>query len=493
MTPRKTVVSALLGLCGLLVLSSEVLGQATWTAQSSGTSNTLLGVSFTDANTGTAVGDGGTILRTTDGGATWTRQSSGTTNSLRGVSFTDANTGTVVGEGGTILRTTDGGDNWISQGSGTTLYLSGVSFVDANTGTAVGGGSDEFDLLWVSLYTTDGGATWTQTRIPSNYTGFSLYGVSLADANRGTAVGTGYYYELGGYGVIMRTTNRGADWTFQHSTPFVYPYGVSFGDANTGTIVGSEGTILRTTDGGATWVPQTAGTTADLYGVSFADPNTGTAVGDGGTILRTTDGGATWTPQTSGTTNYLIGVSFVDANTGTAVGGSGTVLRTTTGGGGLNYRPVSSFTLACSGLTCTFNGSPSSDSDGTIASYGWQFGDGTAASGATATHTFAAGHYDVQLTVMDDDGAVATSVQGVAIFKLNTDAALMTLHTFTGGADGGNPYTGVIQTADGSFYGRTTSGGTSNAGTIFKLDALGTMTTLHDFGGNSTVRPRSPG
>src|SRR5947207_1642864 len=71
--------------------------------------NYLRPVSFTDANTGTVVGDSGTILRTTDGGATWKSQSSGTTNYLTGVSFTDANTGTVVGGNGTILRTTDGG------------------------------------------------------------------------------------------------------------------------------------------------------------------------------------------------------------------------------------------------------------------------------------------------------------------------------------------------------------------------------------------------
>jgi photosystem II stability/assembly factor-like uncharacterized protein len=71
----------------------------------------LVGVSFTDANTGTAVGDSGTILRTTDGGTTWTTQRSDPNQILFGVSFTDANTGTVVGwdvgDSGIILRTTD--------------------------------------------------------------------------------------------------------------------------------------------------------------------------------------------------------------------------------------------------------------------------------------------------------------------------------------------------------------------------------------------------
>jgi photosystem II stability/assembly factor-like uncharacterized protein len=78
-------------------------------AQNSGTTSQLFGVSFTDANTGTAVGQGGTIVRTADGGATWTAQNSGTTKYLFRVSFTDANNGTAVGIEGTILRTTDGG------------------------------------------------------------------------------------------------------------------------------------------------------------------------------------------------------------------------------------------------------------------------------------------------------------------------------------------------------------------------------------------------
>ena len=100
--------------------------------------NNLRGASFVDANTGTVVGEYGTIVRTTDGGNSWTIQVSGTTQNLWAVSFKDSNKGTAVGEGGTILGTTDGGANWVPQTSGTTLQLRGVSLSDANTGTAVG-------------------------------------------------------------------------------------------------------------------------------------------------------------------------------------------------------------------------------------------------------------------------------------------------------------------------------------------------------------------
>ncbi len=68
-----------------------------------------MGVSFADANTGTAVGARGTVLHTDNGGATWTRQNSRTNTDLWGVSFVDAQTGTMVGGYGSILRTTTGG------------------------------------------------------------------------------------------------------------------------------------------------------------------------------------------------------------------------------------------------------------------------------------------------------------------------------------------------------------------------------------------------
>ena len=97
------------------------------------------------------------ILRTTDGGVNWGLQSSGTTNWLDGVWFTDANTGVAVGGRGacspsfsTILRTTDGGATWKPQITGSGLPLWAVFFIDANTGWAVGEGG-------LILHTTTGG------------------------------------------------------------------------------------------------------------------------------------------------------------------------------------------------------------------------------------------------------------------------------------------------------------------------------------------------
>ncbi len=76
-----------------------------------------------------------------------------------------------------------------------------------------------------------------------------------------------------------------------------------------------------------------------------------------------------------------------------------------------NYRPSASFTFACTDRTCSFDATSSTDTDGTLISYGWQFDDGAAA-GVLVTHTFSSSH-NVRLIVMDDRGALGTTVQNV--------------------------------------------------------------------------------
>ncbi len=166
--------------------------------------NHLRAVAVSDSQIATAVGDYGTILRTSDGGATWTLVG-GTSEDLRGVSFVDANTGTAVGGSRTlppftpavILRTTDGSATWTPQQSGTSVPLNAVFFVDANTGTAVGG-TAEMGGRQVILRTTDAGAHWRPQFSPTNN---FLRGVSCVDANTCTAVGN--------FGTILRTNTGG--------------------------------------------------------------------------------------------------------------------------------------------------------------------------------------------------------------------------------------------------------------------------------------------
>jgi PKD repeat protein len=83
-------------------------------------------------------------------------------------------------------------------------------------------------------------------------------------------------------------------------------------------------------------------------------------------------------------------------------------------GKGPNTPPAATFSPSCTGLSCAFDGTGSSDPDGTIASWAWTFGDGTTTTGSWPSKKFTApGTYNVSLTVTDDSGATATSTRAV--------------------------------------------------------------------------------
>lgn len=74
---------------------------------------------------------------------------------------------------------------------------------------------------------------------------------------------------------------------------------------------------------------------------------------------------------------------------------------------GRNSPPTASFTYTTEGDILLFDAGSSIDSDGNIAEYRWDFGDGTTGSGATVNHQFGEGTFPVTLTTVDDLGGVA--------------------------------------------------------------------------------------
>src|SRR5260370_8376276 len=97
-----------MGLCLIfaLVRANPASAQSGWYLQPPWPAGEFLAsVSTPDPNTIVAVGEGGRIVRSTDGGETWTRQNSGTSNALLGVSFVDPDTAIPVAPHGTILST----------------------------------------------------------------------------------------------------------------------------------------------------------------------------------------------------------------------------------------------------------------------------------------------------------------------------------------------------------------------------------------------------
>jgi len=77
------------------------------------------------------------------------------------------------------------------------------------------------------------------------------------------------------------------------------------------------------------------------------------------------------------------------------------------------------------------------------------------------------------------------------VFRVNLLGAMTTLYNLgAASTDGANP-TGIIQASDGNFYGTTQSGGPANLGTVFKITPQGAFTTLHAFAGNEGANPLS--
>lgn len=159
-----------------------------------------------------------------------------------------------------------------------------------------------------------------------------------------------------------------------------------------------------------------------------------------------------------------------------------------------NIPPTASFTFNCNNLDCSFDGSGSTDSDGTIASYDWDFGDGSSASGQTANHSYAAeGDYTVTLTVTDDGGATGNDSQTVSVddginspptasFTFNcTDLSC----SFDGG--GSSDSDGTIASYDWNFGdGSSASGETANHTYAAEGDYTVTLTVTDD-GGASDI------
>lgn len=162
---------------------------------------------FINQNTGWGCGSTGKIVNSTDGGATWTPQSSGTSNYVEALFFIDQNEGWAGGGygggSGFIRHTTNGGATWQTQSPATSIHVSDMFFLNNLKGWAICyGGSTQ--------RTTDGGNTWTPAGGITNY--FAQRIVMLDSAKGWICAynsGTG---GSDGRGYIYKTTNSGDTW-----------------------------------------------------------------------------------------------------------------------------------------------------------------------------------------------------------------------------------------------------------------------------------------
>jgi len=74
------------------------------------------------------------------------------------------------------------------------------------------------------------------------------------------------------------------------------------------------------------------------------------------------------------------------------------------------------------------------------------------------------------------------------VFQISTNGQLTTLVSFNG-ANGANPYSGLIRASDGNFYGTTYNGGSAGVGTVFKMTLGGALTSLASFNNTNGAHP----
>lgn len=138
--------------------------------------------------------------------------------------------------------------------------------------------------------------------------------------------------------------------------------------------------------------------------------------GDGGT--SSSENPSHTYPEVTVATEYVVQLTVTDSG-----GLSATAVKNITIGLEANEAPVADFTFSPTNPTSSdsvfFNAQASTDTDGTIINYAWDFGDGVTGSGRTTNHTYsnATGEttYTVTLTVKDDKGATGTVSKEITV------------------------------------------------------------------------------
>ncbi len=199
-------------------------------------------------------------------------------NKIRDICFVDSSNAWAVGDYGTILKTTDGGKNWAALLSGTTERLRSVSFSSIDNGWVCGGE--------VLRSTTDGGIHWSSFPLPRRHekkTSRSIAVRKLTNNTVGLLTNEGFW----------RSDDRGTSWQLRHE--LFNPLIMQFIDVNHGWIAGGNWHMARTTDGGLTWMTHyVIGKGFGAMGLLFTDSLNGMTYG-GSHVYRSTDGGRFWT------------------------------------------------------------------------------------------------------------------------------------------------------------------------------------------------------
>ncbi len=306
----------------------------------------LHSVTFADEQTVWAVGERGTMWKSSDAGATWTLQPAVTDQALHSIDFADPpehkegahspkGVGTAVGGGarmwglpslGTVLRTVDHGETWQAPKWQLLPALRKVQHSNPKSALAIG---DAWALNPSGIFaTSDTGRSWSGRpgRIRSGWATGDLSNPShpLLVSDRGDVVALRrttltvprdethairdacwladrIAMAVGDDAALMVSNDSAQTWmdlrpALPDGIAFQFDFHTLHVQGNKMWIAGAPGTIVfRSTDAGRHWQAVPTGQTLPIQSIHFAkDALHGVAVGHLGLRLFTTDGGAQW-------------------------------------------------------------------------------------------------------------------------------------------------------------------------------------------------------
>ncbi|HOJ19092.1 MAG TPA: YCF48-related protein [Ignavibacteriaceae bacterium] len=256
--------------------------------------NDLYGVNIFDDNEFCAVGDGGTLVYTENGGITFKvthflNNFSGRLNTCG--TFPGTNVTIAAGDKGAYFKSTNLGDPWETpEGTGLdgNIDYRNIHFVDGNFAFICGGEGKVYK-------TSNRGESWTPQT--TNLTG-NIGTISFYDSQRGWA------FDDFSYSV---TTNGGSSWDWRFNTPGPVLSSVLLSETD-GLVSCANGKIFGTTDLGETWTEKYSGSNNINKLTKIGGGTLILGGGNNGTIVKSTDSGNNWTSPTSNITNNILDI-----------------------------------------------------------------------------------------------------------------------------------------------------------------------------------------
>jgi photosystem II stability/assembly factor-like uncharacterized protein len=278
--------------------------------------NTLRSVKMLDSLIYVAVGDVGTIMKTTDNGANWniSFHTLGYTGNLNSISFSDKAHGVCVGQKGYIFFTGDSGNSWSKAVPSTSHHLNAVCFTEGKNVFAAGNGG-------TLLRSTDAGMTWALQAFPSTENLETIVFPTPAHGIIGA---------MNGFRFI--STDSGKTWTEFTDSIGNNILSLSFFHGAEGAMSGELGAIWLTHDGGNSWLRAPVHPQGNCNAVATISPKTTICASDYHALWITTDAGVTWNNPFRFGFQHLLGISFLDDHNGVVVGRSGAMYHTSNGG-----------------------------------------------------------------------------------------------------------------------------------------------------------------